>query len=315
MSLRILFVGDIHARAIKPISRLDENFLGTILGKIEQIQKMSKNFDIVILAGDVFDRSDSVLSVVLQIMRAFASFSVPVYTVCGNHDCAGYQKNTLETSALGVLLESGVVKKLDSLFINNVAIYGLHAYDKTVWDVPEGVGTKVLVAHKLLTNNPFPGGDCYLINDVAGLTNANIILSGDVHFPHEVEMPGKLFINPGSLSRLTITDRDRFPQVSEITIEDSGDITHNMRILDSRPSETVFDLQNYSDRLASELHTKNFVRTYAQAVISVKGEAHKIAEILEKFLTENGVEAQLHTSIMEYRNRAEKEILQEIKDQ
>jgi DNA repair exonuclease SbcCD nuclease subunit len=314
MSLRILFATDIHLRAIKPISRLDVDFLGTIIGKIDQVREMSENFDIVVLGGDIFDRPDAAHSVVSRAINAFAKFKKPVYSIVGQHDIYGYQGQTLDRTAMGVLIESGVIKKLDSVFMNNVAIYGLHAYDTTVWEVPESVSTKVLVAHKLLTNNPFPGGVCHLISDVVTKTNANLILSGDIHYPHEVELNDRVFINSGSLSRLSITDRDRFPQVAEITIEDTGEINYNLRVLDSRPAETVFDLLNYSNRLASEEHTATFMKTYAHAVISVKAEAHLLAPMLEKFLMENGVEARLHTMVDDYRDRAEKEVLEEMKD-
>ena len=314
MSLKILFATDIHLRAMKPVSRLDEDFLGTIIKKIDQVREMSSNFDLVILGGDIFDRPDASHGVVVETINAFAQFKTPVYSVVGNHDVYGFQGQSLNKTAMGVLIQSGVIKKLDSLVMKGVGIYGLHAYDKTVWEVPESVATKVLVAHKMLTNNPFPGGTCHLISEMCTKTNANLILSGDIHYPHEIEADNKLFLNPGSLSRLSITDRDRSPQVAEITIEDNGDINHNFTPLQSRPAESIFDLVNYSNRLASEMHTKDFVKTYAQAVISVKGEAHKIAEAIEQFCAANGVEAKLHTGVMDYYDRVEKEALVEIKE-
>ena len=318
MSLKILCVGDIHLRASAPVSRLDKDFLGTIIEKLEQIADMSDRFDMVILLGDVFDRPDVVHSVVIRAMRVFSMFKTPVYSVVGNHDVPGYQGADLTKSALGVLFESGVVKKLDSMHINNVSIYGLHAYDKTLWTVPDSGSVKILVAHKMVTNNPFPDPDgrnsCHVIADVSKLTNADLILSGDIHYPHEVEIDNKLFLNPGSLARLSIADRDRHPQVAEITIEDSGEINHNFLALNSKPAEMLFDLKNYSQRMAAEAHTKGFVKTYAQVVLSVKAEAHLLAPALERFLAANGVEAKLHTSVLEYYDRAEKEVLAEIKD-
>ena len=314
MSLKIFFATDIHLRAIKPISRKDDDFLSNIIQKIDQLREMSSAADMVILGGDIFDRPDASHGVVVKAINAFSKFKIPVHTIIGNHDVYGYQGQSMDKTAMGVLLESGVIKKFDSMFINNVAIYGLHAYDKTIWKVPESQSTKVLVAHKMLTNQPFPGESCHLIRDVANDTNADVILSGDIHYPHSVEVNGKLFINPGSLSRLSIADRDRQPQVAEISISDNGEVTHGLHQISTRPVETLFDLLNYSQRMASEMHAKDFVKTYARAVISVKAEAHKMAEVLEKFLSENGVETRLHSSVMEYYDRAEKEVLQEIKE-
>ena len=49
----------IHLRAVRPISRRDDDFLASILHKIDQIREISENFDIVILGGDIFDRPDA----------------------------------------------------------------------------------------------------------------------------------------------------------------------------------------------------------------------------------------------------------------
>ena len=54
---RLLFATDLHLRATRPISRLDPDYLGTLLDKLEQIRVMSENVDLVLLGGDIFDLS------------------------------------------------------------------------------------------------------------------------------------------------------------------------------------------------------------------------------------------------------------------
>lgn len=317
MNLKICFVGDVHLRATRPVSRLDGDYLGTILDKINRIRILSEeaNCDLVILAGDVVDRPDCPHSVVMKAIREFRKFKKPLYTIIGNHDVAGFNGSTLNTSALGTMLESGAIKRLDTLEINGVSIYALHAFDKTDWTVPESDGPRVLVAHKMLLPMAIPGADCILIDDVAKTTNADIILSGDIHTNHLVQSNGKLFVNPGSLSRMSINDRDRLPQVAIVTVADNPeDNDVEMHALTSKPSDMVFDLKNYSHRMISEAHTKDFVKSYAHVVISVKAETGKLGPALAEFMEKINLDDKSQECILSYYDRAEADVLKEIRD-
>lgn len=309
--MKILYVTDIHFRATKPVSRLDTDFFATIIRKIDEIGEMAQHVDLVLMGGDIFDRPDTPHSVVIRVNRAFAKFPVPIYTVIGNHDIYGYEGQTVDATALGSLFEMGTVKRLDFLqAAPGIAIYGMHAFDKEVWEVPEGARTKILVSHKLITTIAIPNCQTFMVKDIATKTNVDLLLSGDIHFPHVVETNGKLFVNPGSLSRLSIEDRERYPQVAIITIDEDG-IACDLKTLSTRPAEAIFDLKSYSNRMASESHTEEFVRTYVNAVVSVKGESGKIEDMLIAFLEKNGVSDRLHKAMLDALHRAQKEVLQE----
>ena len=316
MTIKLTFFTDLHLRLTRPISRLDDDFLANMLAKIDAVRDMSEGSDAVIIGGDIFDRPDVPHGVVVQAVRALGKFDVPIYTVIGNHDVFGYQGATVESSAMGVLLESGVVQKLECLNIKGVNIYGLHAYDKTVWTVPEDSKeiASILVAHKMVTNIAAPGIRAYLLSDVAAETNADAILSGDIHASHHDEVDGVLFVNPGSMSRLSIVDRNRQPQAAEITIDEAGAINCEFIPIATRPAESLFDLKGYSSRVASEERARTFAKTYAQAVISVKGEAHRIASLLAEFLDKNNVDGALVEVVKSYYDRAEGEQLGDMKE-
>lgn len=314
MALKILFCTDIHLRAVKPLSRLDTDFLGSIIGKIEQVREISSGYDIVLLGGDIFDRPDASHGVVTRAINAFSKFKVPVYTVIGNHDIYGYNGQTIDKTAMGILLESGAVKKLDSLSIGGVQILGLHAYDKETWEIPREGNRVILVVHKMITDRPFPGGSCILVSDVAAKTNADIILSGDIHYPHNVKIGEKLFINPGSLSRLSIADRNRHPQISELIFKDDGTFSHRFIKLECPPSEEIFDLEGYKDRVEEEEYSRDSISRYAEAVMSVKGSSHKMSEFIDKWCLDNNVKADLKEMVGFYHELAEKELLAEQKD-
>ena len=331
MAFKILFATDMHFRASKPLSRLDKDFFGTILGKLDEVCAIaeSEKVDIVLLGGDLFDREDAPHSVVIRVNRAFARFKMPVYTVIGNHEIYGYEGKTVDVSVIGSLFEMGAVKRLDSIRIipqamtddqfdteyTPVNIYGLHAFDKNEWTVPDSEEIKILVAHKLISPIKLhEDAGVIPITEVAAKTNADIVLSGDMHTPHYVKEGRTLFINPGSMARLSIEDRERQPQVAVISISNDGEITNEFKTLSTRPAETVFDTKAYANRMASKAHTDEFVKTYASAVISVKAEANKIGDVLIQFLEKNGVGDDIQKLIKGYLERAQREVLKEVRE-
>ncbi len=311
---RILFATDIHFRSTKPISRLDKDFFSTILGKIQEIKEMAEHVDLVLLGGDIFDRPDCPHSVVIKVNRAFSNFPCPVYSVIGNHDIFGYEGQTVDATALGSLFEMGEVKRLDALHpAPGISIYGMHAFDKEVWQVPESKGTKILVSHKLITTVTIPNCKTFMAKDIAAQTNADIVLSGDIHFPHVVTENDKLMVNPGSLSRLSIDDRDRQPQIAIITI-DGGEIECDLKTIGVKPANTIFDLKAYSERMASEAHQDSMRDTFVHAVLSVKAKTNNVGDVLLSFLEKNGVADKLRKAELEYLARAQKEVLVETQE-
>ncbi len=311
MPTRILFATDFHFRSMRPVARTDESFFATQLGKLEQILRLSKDVDLVIFGGDIFDRPDVGEEVQIKVMRMLGRFKRPPLTVVGQHEVYGYEGSSIEKSALGVMLESGRLQKLDCLHLDNpgIDLYGIHAYDKAVWNLPEEGGKRIVVAHKMLTDRPIPNADCIPVSSVAAVTNAHLVLSGDIHFPHETEENGCLFVNPGSISRMSIADKDRIPQVAIITVEDDGDIDCAMVPLSAKPGTMVFNMEDYAAKVASEAHTKDFVKTYASVVFSVKAEAHKIGDVLARFLKDNDVPNHTRELVNTYYKNAEKQVL------
>jgi exonuclease SbcD len=320
MSLKLLFSTDLHLRASKPISRLDHNFFATQLAKIDEIRQIAEDekVDLVILGGDIFDRPDVPHSVVIRAIRAFKKFKkTPVYSIVGNHDVYGYTSSTEDASAIGTLFESGAVRKLGVLAPagGNTIIYPLHAYDDDQWTVPNGPGFKILVAHKMITNIPIPGADTLLIKNIDKETNADIILSGDIHTPHITRTENNhWFVNPGSMTRMSIADRDRQPQVAVVSIADNLEIECEFRSLGIRPAETVFDLTSYSERMAQETHAKDFVKTYVQAIVSVKAEAGDVGNAIIAMLEANSFSDDVRWTIKAYLDRTHKEVLTETEE-
>ena len=312
--IKLMFATDFHFRSMRPIARVDENFFEVQLAKLGHLAILSKGMNACLLGGDIFDRPDVGPGVIIKVMRELAKFKCPVYTVIGNHEVYGYEGQSIERSALGVLFEHGCINRLDYLGFPGVHIYGVHAFDKPTWVVPEADEKKIIVAHKMITNNPIPNVDCIMVDALAKVTNADVILSGDIHYPHTVEIGEKLFINTGSVSRMSISDRARLPQAIILTI-DGNDVSHKYVKIPAKLGADVFNMADYSAKIEAETHTKDFVKAYASVVFSVKAEAHMIADVLAKFMKDNNVSGNMQGMVNTYYKNAEVQVLKNSKEE
>ena len=314
---KILFLTDFHLRALRPESRLDEDFLGIQLDKLEEAAQIAKGCDITIFGGDIFDRPDAAPSVVIRTMRVLAKWPHIPFTVVGNHDIFGYNKESVESSVIGILLQHGVIHKLDyQINLGNAHIHGLHAYDKNNWVIPRNeTGVNIIVAHKMITDKVIPNANCISIAEVNNATNADVVLSGDIHFPHNVTIGDRLFLNPGSLSRMSIVDAKRQPQVVILTIDEDNRTLYELVSIPAKPGNQAFDVDNYAARLDADAHAKAFIRDYASQVQSVKADTHKMASVLGAFMRANNVDAPMRAMIEEYYRSAEITALKNTKEE
>ena len=311
---KLLFVTDVHARSVSPASRLDADFMSAIEDKLGHVAAIAsdKRVDMVILGGDMFDRPDVPNSVIIRIMRAMHKIPGQVLSIVGQHDIYGYQKKSVATSAIGVLNESGSLRVFDSISDKGIFIKAIHAYDKTDLNIDESAKINIIVAHKLITNKSIPGA--ISIAALEETNKANIILSGDMHEPHDIMVNGRLYLNPGSLTRLSISDINRKPQVAIITINDDYSFSHELVIVPHKPSDGIFDAAGYTEEKLQERRTEDFVKTYASAVMSVKAEAYKIGTGLRDFMKANSIPEPVKKKVTEYYEGSEKNVLENNKD-
>lgn len=310
----VLFVTDLHLRATKPISRLDKNFIGTQLGKLQQVAELcvKHKVDFVVCGGDVFDEPNVPHSVVIKTVRAFSAFPCDVYSIVGNHDISGYSRTTEQSSAIGVLFAKGVLKRLEKLETKDAVFFAMHCYDAENWAVERVPGkTNVIVSHKPLTTLDIPQAQFIKVDDVAGVTNADLILSGDIHKPHHVtKYKNVAFVNPGSMTRMSVDDAERTPKVAIVRFAEGGFMV-DFEKLQVPPTDESFDMEAYGNRLALEKHSKEFVRAYVHEIKSVKAEAHDVGKVLISYMAESQAPTEVRGRVVNYLERAQKAVLQE----
>lgn len=203
--MNLIVAADIHLMAVKPEFRIDDF-------KYEQDRKfkhiLAKGVEYgadVAIAGDLFDAKDAPAWLVNRYMRLIKNFPHRVFVVFGNHD-SYYHSEENEKTQLGTLIEAGVVTLLGAepeYPESKTILYGA-SWGQEVPVPVNRYGTKVLIAHKTVTEAPPPPwltgavqGKHYLIDN----PDYDFIVTGDFHEPFVVQEGNRYLINPGTMTR------------------------------------------------------------------------------------------------------------------
>lgn len=231
--IKLLYLTDTHITGHNPRYRLD-CFPDTLRMKLQEVADIAVAHRVtaILHGGDLFDLPVPEFPIVSDCMRILMSPGLPIYAIAGNHDMYAYSPATLDRTMIGLLHNLGLIRLLqtgqrvylkdDEVRVQLTGTHFHHAMDRrdpTLDYCVEKVDCNyaVHVAHGMLLNSPFFEGTPHtMIADVAPLTQADVTLGSHAHFGYpEVKMDGKVFINPGSLVRLSGQPPDvaRTPQV------------------------------------------------------------------------------------------------------
>lgn len=232
---KILFFTDTHLQET-PISSRKDNYLESIIKKIEEIKDIAnnENVDYVLFGGDFFSKpspSDEVIIKLIQILKKFNSR--PIITILGNHDIEGRNPDTYNRKAVKILEEANLIKVLKDEenyppFDTEIEIQGVN-YKNGVDSDPNLLKVekkrKGLVLIQMVHSYVLPFKTYFQtisLEELSKITEADIILIGHYHDGFgERKVNGKIFICPGSIARDSINQFDRIPQVVYIKIDGS----------------------------------------------------------------------------------------------
>jgi len=216
--LKAVFFTDTHIKGVSPRSRIDD-YPRAILEKVKWVIDfgIENGVDVFLHGGDYFDTysvENSVLNAFVGALDKARDHKIPIVGTVGSHDQVGYQIGAMHRSSVGVLEATGVITILrqgETWERNGVFIIGCpHKIDLDLGNnsdydvIPDkshpGIKSTILMAHGYITDKPLSYA-CTLIDDVK--TAADVVLSGHYHtgFSPYVRQDGKIFCNPGSLSR------------------------------------------------------------------------------------------------------------------
>lgn len=266
--MKIVFVGDIHARGTNPRNRMG-NYMDDLKAKMRQVFDIATSQNApIICTGDFFDSPNVSISVVNDIIRLLQDYrEIPFYSIAGNHDLFGHNIETLDRTPLGLLYTTKMIQHLDNFKDKDVQItgadfdYSIDSGDYHEYMVPEFAGLKIVVVHGMLMpeSPPFEMKHS-LVEEVTKRSNADVVVTGHYHTPFSYELNGKLIFNPGALMRISasLADIRHKPQVTLLDTE-----SHKIKTipLDIKPAKEVLDRQKIEAAAQREADMQKFINS------------------------------------------------------
>lgn len=326
--IKLVYLTDTHVRANSPSSRLDF-FPETIIKKLTWVGEYanSVNADAIIHGGDWLDRWDATYSIIRDLIKVVLKWDKKVYTVLGNHDISGYNAETFQKTAIGVLEAAGFIQRLESKPVlikgsnETVSLTGADASSdvddklKYYTDVAgESDHIKIHIVHGFLSNISWPDYVKHTLISNIVETKADIILTGHEHKGFGlIEKNNKLFCNPGALARVTagLGDINQVVKVALITINGSD---FNIELVPlpksiALPADKVLD----RSKIKEEKERVQNLETFKSKMDGFQFTSFNIYKILEEIKAQESIEENVVKLTKEKLEIAESEIAEEEK--
>ena len=262
--MKLIITADWHLRATAPRCRTDENWIETQRNILKQISKYAIQYEAkVCVVGDIFhtnsDASFEIINMVQEMANYLNNHNLDgLYILAGNHDLPYHNSENINKSAIGLLLNSDNIFKLNQLVSKK--IISAPNFDEEVED-KELVFRHILVMPEEKRN---PLIDCKTPQDLLDETpNAKWIFTGDYHHNFIYKNNNKYVINPGCIIRqvsdmkdyrcgvyLVDTNNDK---IEFLQLEDNDDIIDDSYIIKDK------DREERIEKFASKLADTNIV--------------------------------------------------------
>lgn len=314
--MNILFTGDWHLRGNNPRNRIDD-YPTAAATKLDEVFRLAQahEADFVLMPGDVWDRPEVSIAVLLMYADILRRSPVDIYATVGNHDIYGYNTGSYARSSLKllemlvpqlhVITDSGVATNLSKaagkggkypVYLTATPYSRLMDIDGYGYspDVELGDGViSIHMAHGMLLDHkpPFDRySDLYKVP-----TTADIVLTGHDHLGYGIynRADGVTFCNPGSLLRISasVNEIQRQVQVALISINTvtADKAIEFLPLRSARPGDEVLDRSTIEE--AKE-------RQYAMDAFSTLIQSHTggkvlldVNQIIETIAAEEHVDA------------------------
>ncbi|SHH51606.1 metallophosphoesterase family protein [Tepidibacter thalassicus] len=277
--IRTLFFTDVHVSGRNPRARKD-NFLNTVLDKLNQVVDLSiqKNCDFVLFGGDLFDSPNVSNAVAGKIAEIFKKFN-RIIGIAGNHDLFGNNIDNIKSTQLGLFEKAGLIELLfrgkktiickNDLKVQITATpshFGIDEedieQDYVVSEVDKDVDKSIHIIHGMLMEKEINPHMKVVTIDRICHTKADLTLSGHYHRGFSpVNVDGKYFANPGSLSRVSADINEINRKVGVLYIEISkNNIKLEFIPLRQKKGEDVLDRSHIEKNLFREIKVEEFMR-------------------------------------------------------
>lgn len=275
----ILTVGDVHLADRTPASRKDD-YKAETFNELRMIARLAakENASAVLFTGDIFHEKSAKMnshSLVREAISVFSSFPCPAYSIVGNHDISYNRMETLEKQPLGVLFESGALKKLSREQIGEFEVVGVDFdenanYDSLKPKKTHSEGKLIAVCHVYAEpkERDLFGEPVFGYDKMAEGSDVDVYVFG--HYHHDqgiVSIGDKQFVNIGSLSRgsLNKENLDREVKIGRISLDNEGLVSCQELKLPVKPATEIFDVEKKKQIEEKENEIEQFVASLSKS--------------------------------------------------
>ena len=298
--MKFVHCTDLHISGKNPLYRKD-NLFEAVKEKISWINNYAREIsaDAILCTGDIFDKPDTSYGVLNKdIISLFKDSPVEWYAIAGNHDMYGYNPETLTRTPFQTLLECDAIEKVGLgedkccyllrregyplmdgyiLTITGVDCNALtdnrqdkeYDYGGCLDERSERTKIRIHMAHGFLANKDWGNKIAHTkISEIADKIDVDVVLCGHEHSGFGiVKRNGTLFINPGSVVRVTsgVGDINRTPQIAviEVNAETLTVDAHLVPIAVAKPAEEVIDYEKAQEIKEKKKALQTFTDTLA----------------------------------------------------
>jgi len=279
-NLKLGIIGDCHFTDKRPIYRNDEDFYKTQFDKLNFVLTSLAETKFDIFLGDMFDTVNPSRYLVNNIISILQKFNKQRLYVMGNHEKIGsinikdYSDSAIFSSYLAKVIEISENKEIENVMFKFIPEFEIENDKTWIFDEKFKSYKKVIIAHKMLTDKHV-NFEHILINDIN--TNADIVISGHYHYSFEKKIGKTIFLNPGSIIRSDINEKDKKCYIYNIEI--GNDIKLNK--IEIPLNNNAFNIEKYEETKKNQIELESFINSISNMKIEVSNPDIMIKELIK----------------------------------
>jgi len=294
---KILLISDLHLRHDTPQGRID-NFKETMFRKLSFILEtaMDENVDLILQAGDFFNKPDPPISLLNELIATFKEYDVSITATYGQHDMY-MRSDDIYKTAMGLFKQIGLVE-LGTIEYENAVITTVSFNTMIPNPIRKKNKLHILVIHAMIGNKPlYPGHELTDAGQFLKNNEYDIILCGDYHYPFHIQREGRHILNTGCMLRMSRDERDmnRIPHFYILDIESKKLTKYD---IPCESTEIVFSKlkeKQKTEFIMSEGELIRFIRQLKQR--SKSGISY--LQVLDEYYKKNNINKEIQTLISE----------------
>lgn len=282
--MRMIITADWHIRNTRPRCRIDEDWIKTQQKALNQIAEICENKNApLMVVGDIFNSNSDTSFECINMVQKLADRIGGIYILAGNHDLPYHSSENINKSAIGVLLQSENIYKIEDYSDefsapnfdeerNPMPYMFIHTLTIPSKDKPDFINCET--PESLLEKYP----------------TAKWIFTGDYHKNFVYEKNGRYVINSGCLIR-QVSDMKNY-QCGAYFVDTEKEIIEFIPIIDNE--ELVND-----EYIIRENEREERIESFVNKLKDVESISLDFIDNVEKALLVNKIDEKLKDCVKE----------------